>query len=97
MMHNAEEYMVERRADEAFEGARQRVETLVDQVESLFVDVERVVGRSDFGRDALVKARGVIEGARRAVESRDTSATEEQAELLERTVRMFKGVVTRGA
>jgi len=96
MMQNAQEYMVERRTDEAFETERQRAETLMSEVESMFPIVERVVGASDFGRDALAKARSVVERARQAVQRKDTGAVREQVDMLERTIRMFRGVVTRG-
>ncbi len=96
MMNDAAEYMVERRADEAFESVRQSVESLVSEVQSMFPQIERVVGGSDFGRDALAKARSVVEAASLAVERKDTQAAREQVEMLERTIRMFKGVVSRG-
>lgn len=96
MMHSAQEYMVERRSDEAFETERQRAESLMSEVESMFVTVERVVGGSDFGRDALAKARSVVERARQAVQRKDTQAVREQVDMLERTIRMFRGVVSRG-
>ncbi len=96
MMNDAAEYMVERRADEAFETVRQSVESLVSEVESMFPQIERVVGGSDFGRDALAKARSVVNAANQAVERKDTQGAREQVEMLERTIRMFKGVVSRG-
>ncbi len=96
MMQNAQDYMVERRTDEAFEMERQRAETLMAEVESMFPVVERVVGASDFGRDALAKARSVVERARQAVQRKDTLAVREQVDMLERTIRMFRGVVSRG-
>jgi molecular chaperone DnaK len=96
MMTNAADYMVERRADEAFEGLKQNIETLVSQVEAMIPDVERVVGGSDFGRDALAKAKAVVFKARDAVVRKDATACTEQADMLERTIRMFKGVVNRG-
>jgi molecular chaperone DnaK len=96
MMHNAQEYMVERRTDEAFETERQRAETLISEVEEMFPVVERVVGASDFGRDALAKARSVVERARQAVQRKETQSVHEQVDMLERTIRMFRGVVSRG-
>jgi molecular chaperone DnaK len=95
MMHDAADYMVERRSDEAFEVLRQNIETLVSQVESTFPEIERVVGGSDFGRDALAKAKAVVFHAREAVVRRDAPFCKEQIEMLERTLRMFKGVVSR--
>lgn len=97
MMHDAAEYMVERRSDEAFESVRQNIETLVSQVESMFPEIERVVGGSDFGRDALAKAKAVVFHARDAAVRKDATLCKEQVEMLERTIRMFKGVVSRGS
>jgi molecular chaperone DnaK len=95
MVKNAEGYMVERRTDEEFEGAKQRAETLIDGIESLLPDVERVVGTADFGRDAISKARTVLEQTKSAIERKNTDQVKGQVELLERTERMFKGVVSR--
>ncbi len=96
MMESARDYMVERRVDEQFEAAKQEAETLIDEVEQMFPEVERVVGGADFGRDAISKARAVLDRARKAIESRETDAVKEQVEQLARTQRMFKGVVARG-
>ncbi|MEB2313445.1 MAG: molecular chaperone DnaK [Sorangiineae bacterium] len=96
MMNSAHDYMVERRVDEKFEAARQEAETLIDEIEQFFPEVERVVGGADFGRDAISKARAVLDRARKAIESRDSAAVTEQVEQLARTSRMFKGVVARG-
>jgi molecular chaperone DnaK len=95
MMESAKDYMVERRSDEEFEGARQQAESLIAQIESLFPEVERVVGGADFGRDAMSKARRIVDAARQAIERKETQAVKEQIEQLERTERMFKGVVAR--
>jgi molecular chaperone DnaK len=95
MMTNAQDYMVERRTDERFEGVKQEAETLIAEIERLFPDIERAVGSADFGRDALSKARGAVERTRSAIESKSTPAVEQQVEQLGRTLRMFKGVVTR--
>ena len=95
MMENARDYMVERRTDEKFEAARQEAETLIDDIEQLFPEVERVVGTADFGRDAISKARSVLDRTRKAIEQKDTDAVKAQVEQLSRTQRMFKGVVAR--
>jgi molecular chaperone DnaK len=96
MMTSAQDYMVERRTDERFEGVKQEAETLIAEIERLFPDIEKAVGSADFGRDALSKARGAVERTRSAIESKSTPAVEQQVEQLGRTLRMFKGVVTRG-
>jgi molecular chaperone DnaK len=95
MMASAREYMVERRADEDFEAAKQSAETLIAEIERLFPEVERVVGTADFGRDAMSRAANVLDRTRKAISSKNTDAVKEQIEQLARTERMFKGVVAR--
>jgi molecular chaperone DnaK len=94
-MSTAQDYMVERRTDEHFEAARQEAETLIHEIERMFPEIERVVGSADFGRDAIGKAKGVVEKTRTAIERKDTNTLKEQVEQLARTRRMFKGVVAR--
>jgi len=95
IMENAKDYMVERRHDEEFEGLKQQAETLIAEVERLFPDVERVVGGADFGRDAMSKAKRIVEATQAAIAKSDTAGLKEQVEQLQRTERMFKGVVAR--
>jgi molecular chaperone DnaK len=95
MVSDAQDYMVERRSDEDFEAARQRAEILIDGIERLFPDVERAVGSADFGGDAISKARSVVEKTKSAITSKNTKLLNEQVEHLERTERMFRGVVSR--
>ncbi|MBM4362700.1 MAG: molecular chaperone DnaK [Deltaproteobacteria bacterium] len=95
MIDGAKDYMVERRTDEAFEKARQEAETLAAEIERMLPEVERIVASSDFGRDAIGKARTVLEKSREAIKKRDAALVNEQVESLARTQRMFKGVVSR--
>lgn len=95
MIDGAKDYMVERRTDEAFEKARQEAETLAAEIERMLPEVERIVASSDFGRDAIGKARTVLEKSREAIKKRDAALVKEQVESLARTQRMFKGVVSR--
>jgi molecular chaperone DnaK len=96
MMASASDYMVERRTDERFEGAKQEAETLIAEIERLFPEIERAVGSADFGRDALSKAKSAVERTRAAITSKNTDEVTQQVDQLGRTLRMFKGVVTRG-
>lgn len=95
MADEARDFMVERKTDEAFEGARQRAETLIAGIESMFSEVEQTVGTADFGRDSLMKAKNTVHAARRAIEGRDAGAIREQLAHLERADKMFRGVVAR--
>ena len=95
MMESAKDYLVERRTTDEFEGARQEAEKLISEIERMFPQVEQIVASSDFGRDAIGKARGIVERSRQAIAKKDSVSMKEQMESLTRTHRMFKGVVAR--
>ncbi len=95
MMEAAKEYLVERRANDELEGLKQEAEKLLTEIERMFPKVEAIVASSDFGRDAIGKARGVIERARESLARKDAVALRGQMDSLARTHRMFKGVIAR--
>ncbi len=95
MMENANEYMVERKTSDELEAAQQQAEKLIAEIEKLFPQVEQIVASSDFGREAIGKAKTVLNKTKEALEDRDVSALKEHSEALSRTLRMFKGVVSR--
>src|SRR5688500_12029487 len=92
MMTDARDYAVTKRADEELERARQEAETLIAEIEKLFPRVEEVVAGSDFGRDAIEKARAVVERAQQLISQGNVDGLKEQIDALARTQRMFKGV-----
>ncbi|HEX4513023.1 MAG TPA: molecular chaperone DnaK [Polyangiaceae bacterium] len=96
MIDNAKEHMVERRVSEEFEGLKQEATRLSGEIEKLFPQVEQIVAASDFGREAIDKARGIVARARTAIDKKDVASLKEQIEGLSRTQRMFKGVVAKG-
>jgi molecular chaperone DnaK len=95
MMENAHEYLVDRKTSDEFEAAHQNAQKLMVEIEKLFPEVEQVVASSDFGREAIGKARGVLDKTKQAISSQDLTALKEHTEALSRTLRMFKGVVSR--
>jgi molecular chaperone DnaK len=95
MMDDAKDYLVDRRTSDEFEGVRQEAEKLIADIERMFPQVEQIVASSDFGRDAIGKARGIVDRSRQAIGKKDAAAVKEQMESLTRTHRMFKGVVAR--
>jgi molecular chaperone DnaK len=97
MMVDASDFAVTHREDEATEQVRQEAETLIAEIERLFPEVESIVAGSDFGRDAIDKAKGVVDNARTLLEHGDIAALKEELESLGRTQRMFKGVVGKSA
>jgi molecular chaperone DnaK len=95
MMENAKEYLVQRRSSDEYEAAEQQAEKLVSDVEKLFPDVEKIVASSDFGREAIGKAKAVLDKTKIAMDDKDLDGLKEHSEALARTLRMFKGVVSR--
>ena len=95
MMEEAKDYLVDRRSSDEFEGVRQEAEKLISEIERMFPQVEQIVASSDFGKDAIGKARGIVERTRSAIAKKDLAQVKEQIESLSRTHRMFKGVVSR--
>ncbi len=93
MMEQSRDLALTRRTSEETEQARQEAERIIAEIEKLFPHVERVVAGSDFGRDAIDKARAVVTRARAAMEVGDAAQLKEQLDALGRTQRMFKGVV----
>jgi len=97
MMVDASDFAVTRREDEATEEVRQEAETIIAEIERLFPEVESIVAGSDFGRDAIDKAKGVVDNARTLLERGDIAGLQDELESLGRTQRMFKGVVGKSA
>jgi molecular chaperone DnaK len=95
MIESAKDHMVERRGSEELEAARQDAEKIIGEIERLFPQVEKVVASSDFGRDAIEKARAIVQKTREAIKKQDLAAVKEQIDGLARTQRMFKGVVAK--
>jgi molecular chaperone DnaK len=79
------------------EAARQKqsAEKTLEEIESLFPQVEAAVAGSNFGLDAVSRARAVIDRARGAIAAGELQAISESAEALQRTLNMFKGVVAK--
>ena len=95
MIDGAKEFAVDRKMSEEMEAAIQEAERLMAEIERLFPQVEQIVASSDFGRDAIAKAKTIVQKAKQAIERRDLPGLKEQIEGLSRTQRMFKGVVSK--
>jgi molecular chaperone DnaK len=93
MITDAKDFAVARRDDEELEKAKQEATTLISEIQKLMPKVEEVVAGSDFGRDAMEKAKAVVDKAKSTMQQGDVKALREQIEALQRTQRMFKGVV----
>lgn len=95
LVENSQSYMVEVRASEEFQRQRQHAERLIADVRRLFPQVEGIMSGTSFGRDAIAKAEAVLKRAETEIELQDLRALEEVVESLERTLNMFRGVVSK--
>jgi molecular chaperone DnaK len=93
MVTQAKDFAVARRQSDESQQVIQEAEKLISQIQALFPEVEQVVAGSDFGRDAIQKARGVVDKAKALIKSGETNELLEQIDALSRTQRMFRGVV----
>jgi molecular chaperone DnaK len=95
MIDANKDYMIEVRSGQEFDKARHAAERVLDEVEALFPQVSEIISGSDFGQDAVKKARGVVERARTAIANRDLTSLTDATEALTRTLNMFRGVVSK--
>ena len=95
MVDENKDYMLEVRSSQEFEKHKQQAEKVLDEIEGLFPKVSEIISGSDFGRDAVQKARTVCEKARQAITAKDMAAVVDSSEALTRTLNMFKGVVSK--
>jgi molecular chaperone DnaK len=95
MIEANKEYMLDVRTGQEFERQRHQAEKILDEIEGLFPQVTEIIAGSDFGQDAVKKARSVCERARQAITARDSHSLGEATEALTRTLNMFNGVVSK--
>ncbi len=95
MAEESEDFLVDRKASDEFEGARQEAERIIRELDKMFGEVENMVAGSEFGQEALTKAREIIHRARNAVEEKDLTKLNAEIDTLKRTQKMFKGVLGR--
>jgi molecular chaperone DnaK len=95
MIDANKDYMVEVRSTQEFEKHRHGAERMLEEIEHLFSEVSGIISGSEFGQDAIKKARAVCEKARQAIAVKDIKTLQEATESLGRTLNMFKGVVSK--
>src|SRR3569623_2006898 len=95
MIDQNKDYMVEVRSGQEFDKARHQAEKSLEEIESLFPQVTDIIAGSDFGQDAVKKARAVGERTRQAIAAKDLTSLSDATEALNRTLNMFRGVVSK--
>ncbi|MDI7266776.1 MAG: molecular chaperone DnaK [Myxococcota bacterium] len=93
MAIDSKDYMVGRKAEESAAADVQEIEGLAAEIERLTPQVEEIVQGSDYGSEALAKAREVLAVARDAARTGSPTAIKDVKESLRRTLRMFKAVL----
>jgi len=95
MIDANKDYMVEVRSNQEFDKHRHGAERMLEEIEGLFAQVSEIISGSDFGQDAIKKARGVCDRARQAIAAKDLRQLQDSSESLTRTLNMFRGVVSK--
>ena len=72
-----------------------RVRRTGEEVRGLFPQVKDIMSGTSFGRDAISKADAVLQRAEQEMQGRDVRTLNEVQESLERTLNMFRGVVSK--
>jgi molecular chaperone DnaK len=73
---------------------RDRAVAMLREVEALAPAVQAALERTRFGKDAVQKAEGVIARVRAALDAGDGTALAREAEALDRTLQLFKGLAS---
>jgi len=89
------DYMLEAKENEQFDAVKTEIDRLAREVGKLLPKVEAAVAGTDFGVDALKKARTTLEHSKTAMQSKDLESVEKAKASLERTLNLFKGVLQR--
>ncbi len=95
MVQESRDYLVDQKANEAFEKQKQAAEKLIDEMQTLFPRVETAIAGADFGQDAIKKARSLMERAQKAIAMHDVPTLGDATESLGRTLNMFRGVIAK--
>ena len=95
MVADSRDYLMQLKQNEEVERQKQAAERTLEEIEGLFPAVEAAVAGSNFGLDAVSRARAVIDRARAAIAAGQAQAIADSAEALQRTLNMFKGVVAK--
>ncbi|MCP4444095.1 MAG: molecular chaperone DnaK [Myxococcales bacterium] len=95
MIEANQDHMVDVQSNKEFDKAEHEAQSLLREIEKMFPDVEQIISGSDFGQDAVTKARIVCDKARSAIGAKNLPVLLECIEALGRTSNMFRGVVSK--
>ena len=89
--------MLEARTGEEMQLRKMELKGLITETEELIPRLDQATQGSEFGQDAITKAKGTLENARTAFDAPVLSKVTESIDALTRTISLFKGVLERMA
>jgi len=89
------DFLLEARTSSEVTLKRSALENVAREVEALMPQVRQLTGSSEFGREALRKAEGVLTAGRAAMKSEDLILLADTIDQLEKTRTLFIGVLER--
>jgi molecular chaperone DnaK len=95
ILADQDDLMLEARTSSEVLLKRSALETAAKEVEALMPQVRQLTGSSEFGRDALRKAEGILASSRAAARSEDLILLADWVDQLEKTRTLFVGVLER--
>jgi molecular chaperone DnaK len=87
--------LLEARVEEEVKTRRAELQAQMTEVSELMPQLQEATRGSEFGEDALAKAKQALEAAKSAKESTDLKKITDSIDTLTRTVSLFKGVLQR--
>ena len=95
IMEEQADLMLEARTGEEMQTRKLELKGLMKEVEELIPQLDKATQGSEFGQDAISKAKGALENARKAFDAPMLSKVNESMDTLTRTISLFKGVLER--
>ncbi|HEY1089048.1 MAG TPA: molecular chaperone DnaK [Archangium sp.] len=87
--------LLEAKVEEEVKTKRLELKSLMNEVSELMPQLDQATQGSEFGRDALSRARKALDDARAASDSPELRRVTDSIDTLTRTVSLFKGVLQR--
>ncbi|MFO0600057.1 MAG: molecular chaperone DnaK [Myxococcaceae bacterium] len=87
--------LLEAKVEEEVKVKRAELKALMGEVGELMPQLQTATAGSEFGNDALNKAKTALEAARQSMESTDLARITQSIDTLSRTISLFKGVLQR--
>jgi molecular chaperone DnaK len=87
--------LLEARAGEELTAKKSELKGLMKEVETLIPELDKATQGSEFGKDAIARAKSALDGARKAFDAPVLSKVIDGIDTLTRTISLFKGVLER--